>query len=323
MIGQAREERESLLKGANGQKLIGRYQEHNEIYNKVFLSDTTGQQARRIWRENGATKEMSLDTHKVLSTSERATTPINPRKESRAYGEKGVSYNENAFRQQLMMVTNSLLADPNANLMAPPDPNSQYTKASLAAMTFSGAVGETGNSKSEVTELTGDQVHESVESAQEPAQATAEELANMLAQGMRDGGQAADVATSNNWRILDEDDRLFVRQLVYTAQKNRAFSESNQSKELWTGGCYAKFAGATATIELARADAHWTVKSIDVVLPAFEFDLDDSQWDGEAAQIVRERLAEMSFVRSLLHERIRTGLIEALEDAAKTAFKES
>jgi len=320
MIGQAREERERLRDTPNGQKLIGQYQEHNEVYNEVFLSPVTGPQARRIWREDGATKEMSLDTQKALSADERDRTPVNPKKEARTYGEKNVSYNENAFRQQLMMVTNSLLADPNANLLEPPDPDSKYTKASLAAMTFSKAVDETGNSKTQVTEMTGEQVHQSVAVAKEPPPSSTDELANMMAQGMRDGGEEAEIASSNNWRILDEEDRLWVRQLIYAAQKNRAMSETAVLTQLWSGDCGAQFSGAEATIELVFEGGRWKIDSINVILPAFEFDLDDSHWSGEAAEVVRERLAEMSFVRSLLHERIRVGLADLLKEVAPPFF---
>ena len=308
MLEQARLQRQRLMDTPNGQKLLERYNEHNEIYNTVFVTSTT---ARRTWAANGATKDMSVQTHTALGEDSQ----VNP--DGTTYGSEGVTYNENAFRQQVNIVTNSILADPDANLLAPPNPDSAYTKASLAALTFGRGVGDTGNSPTKAQPMTGSEVMGAVDAGAEPAEATIEELSNAIAQGVQDGGKAADDAKSNNWRILTEEERKIVRRCHFEAMMRHIEAQQTRLTALWEGACQASINGAQATFELHAEDEQLQVCALRIDLPAFEFNLDDAHWAGEAAQLVRARLTELSFVRSLLHQQIQSGLVKLVRDACR------
>ena len=305
MIDQAREQKKRLMDTPNGQKLLEQFNEHNEIYNTVFVASGT---ARRTWAANGATKDMAVDTHEALPSDKE----VNP--EGKTYGEDGVTYNQNSFRQQINIVTNSILADPNANLLAPPDPDSPYTKASLAALTFGHGVEETGNSATKTKPMKGSDVIGAVDKGSAPKEASVAELQNAMAQGMQDGGEAAEFAKSKNWRILTEEERQLVRRCHFEAVMRRIEEQEVETATLWAGECHASFEGATATIQMIEEENETTIRSIQVTLPAFEFDLDDSFWEGQAAEVVRQRLAEISFVRSLLHQRIQSGLADMVRE---------
>jgi len=316
MLDRARAQRTRLMDDPNGQALMSRYNEHNEVYNTVFV---TSPAARTAWAAEGATKDMALHTHDALGTS-AAPTPVNPPPDVATFGPQKKSYNGNAFDQQLQVIVNTVAADPGFNPFDPsavPDPDSKFTKASLAAMTFGAAVGQTGNTKDTVTPLTGDQVYASVNTAEKPAEATVNELANLLQQGTQPGGAAAAIAQANNWRVLDEDDRRQVRRHLFAHMKERAERETVKIETVWTGACDAEFSGASAEVGFGVEDGRLSCTSVTVTLPAFEFELDDSAWDGPAAAIVRERLAEVGFIRSLLRERIETALRDRIQAAAR------
>jgi hypothetical protein len=318
MLDQARQQRTRLMDTPNGAQLLNHYNEHNETFNTVFA---TSQAARAAWAAHGATKDMAIHTHAALDPNDHQTTIVNPHETDATFGTQKVSYNQNAFVQQLQITVNTIAADPNFNPFDPnakPDPNSKFTKAAIAALTFKSAVGQTGNSKSNTHPMTGEQVHGSVKTGSPPPHATLDELNNVIQQGVQPGGGAAAVAIERNWRVLDEDDRRLVRRHLYATSKERAERAEASPDTLWSGACGARIAGASAQIELEfGADAR--VLSSTIELPAFEFELDDSAWSGAAAEIARERLGAVSFIRSLLRERIETGLGEQIASAARAA----
>jgi len=314
MLDQARAQRTRLMDSPNGQVLLSKYNEHNEVYNTVFV---TSPAARTAWAAEGATKDMAEHTHSALDSK---TTAVNPHSADATFGPKKVSYNENAFNQQLQIVVNTIATDPNFNPFDPdakPDPNSKFTKASLAALTFGTGVSQTGNTKGVTKPLTGDGVYQNVDTQNKPAEATVEQLVNVLKQGAQPGGAAASVAEARNWRVLDEDDRRLVRRQLHAIASERAERDAVRVETLWSGACDAEFSGATAQIEFAVDDNGLRYSAATIALPAFEFELDDSTWNGEAADIVRERLGEVAFIRSLLRERIESGLADRIAEAAR------
>jgi hypothetical protein len=322
MLDQAREQRTRLMDHPNGVQLMSQYNEHNEVFNTVFVTSTA---ARTAWAAEGATKEMALHTHVAIDPNVPAVNIVNPPKDQASFGAQKISYNSNAFLQQLQIVVNTVSADPNFNPFDPdatPDPDSKYTKASLAALTFGSAVGQTGNSKAATTPLSPDQVHSSVQGGKPPPPASIDELNNVLQQGTQPGGAAAAVATARNWRVLDEQDRRLVRHQLYATAKERAERAIVQADTLWSGACGATISGAAARLEFELGDRTRLV-SATVELPAFEFELDDSAWTGDAADIARERLAAVSFIRSLLRERIQTGLTEKIASAARAGLDDA
>lgn len=315
MLNRAREQRTRLMDDPNGQQLLAQYNQHNEVYNTVFVTSSA---ARTAWAARGATKEMAEHTHGALDPAAIKAVPVNPPPEQATFGETNVTYNNNAFNQQLQIAVNTVACDPNFDPFDPnakPDPNSKYTQASLAALTFGNGVTQTGNTKDSINPMTGNEVYQSVHTGQKPAEASVDELSNLLQQGTQPGGAAAAVAVSRNWRVLDEDDRRLVRRQLFAMARERAEQASASVETLWTGACEAAFGNAAARMEFAAEGGCLRFASATATLPAFELDLDDSRWDGELAGLVRERLVEIAFLRSLICERIENGLADRLRAA--------
>jgi len=316
MLDQARQQRTRLMDHPNGVELMNHYNEHNEVFNTVFATSAA---ARAAWAADGATKDMAVHTHTAVGSSAHAASVVNPLANQATFGAQKVPYNNNAFVQQLQITVNTIAADPNFDPFDPnatPDPNSKFTKASLAALTFGSAVGQTGNTKSAIKPLTADQVHASVQTGARPKGATLDELNNFLQQGTQPGGAAAAVAAARNWRVLDEQDRRLVRHHLYATAKERAETAIVKAETLWSGACGARISRASACLTFELGERPRLV-SATVELPAFEFELDDSAWSGQAADMARERLAAVSFIRSLLRERIETGLTHRIVDSAR------
>jgi len=316
MLDQAREQKKHLRETKNGQNMLETFNQHNEIYNTVFVTSSA---ARTAWSANGVTKKVALDTHTSLANN---NTVIN--KKDKEYA-PNVTYNSNAFNQQLQIIVNTVAADPDFNPFDPNsklNPDSQYVKASLAAMTFGFSANDTGNDKSKVTELTSDDVFHNVKTGKPPKDATIDELKNIVDQGMGAGG-ADEKAKHKKWRILDEEDRAKVRRYLYEAMKERLLKSNNKPVPLWSGACRSLFEGTSATVEIGFSHNRKQLKVLNsqITLPAFEIDLDDRQWAGKAGDIVRERISQIFFIRRLLHDKIETGLCKMLEATLPDSIK--
>jgi hypothetical protein len=319
MLDRARDQRTRLMDDPNGAQLLSQYNQYNEIYNTVFV---TSPAARTAWAANGATKDMAEHTHGALDPKVTNAVKVNPKAEEKTFGQDKVAYNVNAFRQQLQIAVNTVASDPNFDPYDPnakPDPNSQYTKASLAALTFGNGVNQTGNNKDSTNPMTGNEVYQAVSTGEKPPEASVDQLSNIVQQGTQAGGAAAAIAASRNWRVLDEDDRRLVRGQMFAMARERAERATVKTETLWTGSCKAEFVGASGRLEFVMERGALRLESATAVLPAFDLDIDDSRWDGQAAVLVRERLAEMAFVRNLIRERIETGLADRLTAAAEKA----
>lgn len=317
MLDQARTQEQHLRETPNGQQLLDTFNEHNETYNTVFVTSSA---ARTAWAANGVTKAAALDTHTALGDSK---TVINQKDKQYA---PNVTYNSNAFNQQLQIVVNTVAADPDFNPFDPKaklDPNSKYVKASLAAMTFGYSVNDTGNDKSKVTEMNKDSVYSNVKSGKPPKDATVDELKNIIDQGVGEGG-ADEMARRKKWRILDEEDRGKVRRFLFEAMKERLLKMNNKPILLWQGDISSQFSQASARLELdiSRDGQRIEVLNSQVRLPAFSIELDDQQWQGKAGDIVRERISQIFFIRRLLHDKIETGLCRLLGQVMPQALKQ-
>jgi hypothetical protein len=310
MLDNARAQRTRLMDDPNGQALMSHYDEHNEIYNTVFVTSAA---ARGAWAANGATKAMALDTHAAVDANGTVNDP------TRTYGTQGVTYNENAFNQQLQIVVNTIATDPNFDPFDPNaklDPDSPYTKASLAALTFGNAVGQTGNSKATVTPLARDAVYGAVQTGTTPTPATVDELQNIINQGAQPGGGAAALAAARGWRVLDEDDRAKVRRYLRVAAQERAERLTRPRLVLWAGACGAELLDVEAELEVEAADGPGGLRltACALRLPAFGFAIDDAAWDGDAATVARQRLARLYFVRSLIADHVQGALARHLAE---------
>lgn len=313
MLEQARAERGRLMDTRNGRKLMSEYQEHNEIYNSVFVKSAA---ARNTWTMHGTTREMAEHTHVALADDDESVTTVNPRAKDKKFGKKKMTYNQNAFLQQLQLVVNTINIDPDFDPWeetAKMDPKSKYVKASIAAMNFGKVTETTGNNKSRIKPMDGKQVHKTVESSDDPKpKTTVKELENAFNQGIQDGGRAAVTAKKQGWRVLDEEDRKLIRQHLYLASVERAADAENHPVDLWTSEVEAEIPGVRAIVTVDDG-----ALEISVSTPGFALDIDDSQWSGEIARVARERLAEMGFVRSFLLDRFETALSDSIRSACQ------
>jgi hypothetical protein len=247
---------------------------------------------------------------------------VNPK--SKTYG-KGVTYNGNAFVQQLNLVVNTASTDPKFNPWDPkakPNPDSKYTKASLAALSFGKAVSTTGNTNKQVTELTSEQVYKQVDKFdQEPPQSSVPELQNVLKQGM--SGAGADEANENGWVILDEEQRNMVRLWVHSNIREKANAKKIVSEPLWSGSCHASIRGVEVSLDIMMnpETRELDIKNTSILLPVFEFEITDSTWTGKIAEVVRERLSQIYFVKSLIHQQVEAGLKSLLQVSVLNVLK--
>ncbi|HEX3406799.1 MAG TPA: hypothetical protein VHS81_06145, partial [Caulobacteraceae bacterium] len=154
-VMQANAQRTKLNQTANGRAMLSAYDQHNDAYNDVFNSN---KQLRTYWAGDGAIAEMSDHTSDALD----AGAVINP--SDKTFGTKGNTYNGNAFAQQLNVWAACIAA--------------KYNDAASAALNFQKPVNTTGNTKTQVTPMTGDQVFGAVNSAAPPAVAGALQTAS-------------------------------------------------------------------------------------------------------------------------------------------------
>ncbi|HGY1008158.1 TPA: hypothetical protein ACNUUR_000719 [Aeromonas salmonicida] len=306
MLDQARAQKVSLRSTPNGQDMLETFNEHNETFNTVFV---TSQAARTAWAAEGVTKAMALDTHQSLNDD----AVVNPKQKLYA---PNVTYNSNAFNQQLQMVVNTVATDPDFNPFDPNaqlDPNSPFVKASLAAMTFGYSVNNTGNDKSTVTELKPSSVYHEVNTQAPAQQATVAELKNIIDQGAGAGG-AVETAQKNKWRILDEEDRGKVRRFLFHAIQERLEKMQLKPVALWQGDCSATIRGINARVLLTvDARGKCQVGRCCFDIPAFALEIDDAAWHGEVGQKTRERLNQIFFIKRLLQDKLHVGLKQWLE----------
>ncbi len=330
-LNNARRQRERLYQTKNGGTLMAQYDEHNEIYNEAFRgrddeqSKLLASTLRDNWRAGGITSEMAKDTHEATNDDGNADTPINQasKRYTKADGSQ-MTYNQNAFTQQLNVAVSTAMQDPSFNLFKPPDNDSKYTKAALTALTFGTTVGDsTGNSKDRITEMKRETVYQSVaEHSGETREATVADLQGALIQGMADGG--AEEGSYPGTLVLDEADRLQVRRLIQGFIRAQATAAKMVTQLLWHGRCAAHIHQAEVEIELT-GDTETNaprvhVTKVHVILPAFDFDIDDSSWIGTAGCVARERLAEVYFIRSLLHDQIADRLKDAISTSLAKIF---
>ncbi|WP_346882206.1 hypothetical protein [uncultured Algibacter sp.] len=316
-LDNAREQRTRLMNQPNGQKIMASYNEHNEVYNEVFVKSAA---TRTTWNAQGATAEMAKHTNDATASK---NNDIIINSNDKLYA-GGVTYDSNAFVQKLNIVVNTISTDPKFNPWDPnakPNPDSKYTKASLAALSFGKAVKTTQKiDKNNPKKITGDEIPEFTSEgvytyindfSGTPPEATGAELENIIKQGMSGGG--ADEAAENNWYILNEEQRKMVRRWIHENALEQEFDKNNISQTFLEGDCYSSIDNVEVQIEIDLEAKQGTLPNIDVVLPVFEFDIDDSHWTGKIASVLRERLSHIYFIKSLIHHQIEAGIKKIVE----------
>ncbi len=294
-LDQAREQRDRLSSTENGQKLMGLYNEHNETYDEVFK---TYPALASAWQAQGATKEMAADT----SDAVQKDSVLN--QTARTYS-GGVTYNGNAFAQQLNVAVACLFADPDFDPRTGPPTDSKYVQASKAALSFGKGVGTaTNNTKDKTKEIKPSEVHSVVDThkAELPAVSNTEIAKIIGSSDLSPGGKTE--GSESDWFALDEEDRTRIRKLKNAILKQKAETSDLKGLALFVGEFESWIRGASVQIEIEYGDdsKEWRKKSVRLSVPAFQFEIDDSSWTGEAGNIARERLENMYFIRSLLYD---------------------
>ena len=124
------------------------------------------------------------------------------------------------------------------------------------------------------------------------------------------------MAMALGWQRLSGEDRSHIANLSHDEYQEYLAGMEQSTDVLWQGHCEAVVKGAVINLVVDNSDPCRAIRS-QVELPTFDFDLDDSQWQGEAATVARERLSQIYFVRSLLHEQIGQCLAQAVNDATR------
>lgn len=318
-LDQARGQRLRLVDTPNGPELLALHEEHNETYDYVFR---TNRALPTLWRAQGATEQMAADTSDAVENDRT----VNER-EKRYAG--GVTYNGNAFVQQLNVAGACLWTDPEFDPVTGPPPDSKFWAAAKSALAFGkGVASETGNTKNNVNEMRREGVYGTVRQHRGALPPVSDrEVIQVFGMGVGAGGADAGSAGAGgepDWLVLDEDDRKRLRYLYEATMKQKAEDAAIRGQPLFEGACEARIEGIRATIELVVEDGpqgrRARALSAQVALPAFALDLDDSAWTGAVGQVARQRLERMYFVRSLLHDALVERIQRALLDAAASAY---
>lgn len=305
MVNQARDQKEPINGTYHGPTLMSSYYKNNESYNSVFCISG---RLRGLWSNGGVTTQMSRDTSSALGTS----ASINGNTYS-----NGLTYNANAFQQQInVSIALYTLANtyPQESALY-----QQYMTAASDSSNFSTNVQTLGNDSPNIPSMTGTDVYSVLnDKSKSPQINTTENFINNMKQANGDESTSAgadEEAAKNGWRILSEQERRDIRERMFLFQEELMADKSNHFDLLWNGDCHAELRGAEATMTLTYNEekAAWKITESNVKFPAFAVEVDDSMWTGNIADIVRERLASMHFVKSLLQNKIQSSIQKVTE----------
>nr|WP_314483596.1 hypothetical protein [uncultured Pseudomonas sp.] len=289
---QLEQQRNHLNQTANGRLLVDEYNRHNDAYHHVY---TTNEFVRLYWEENGTSEEMGEYTSEALKSGD----VVNPK--DRGFGSEGVSYNSNAFQQQIWLALGCELAG--------------YVEAGKAALNFSEVVNETGNSSGKSAELTGQEIYNAVESSslsQKSLQTSPRTVALMAA--------LKSIATS---QIASDTDLEFCKQLGYTldahmCQRLRAVYQGSLSKD----SAKPQLALHSDTFEIALERSEFDYVLTEQPDGALTLKLKSSTFSipemGLLSGTVYEQVkADTRFIRGLLVDRIASQLTRTLRALAR------
>ncbi|MFN3945403.1 MAG: hypothetical protein ACK4K7_10780 [Allosphingosinicella sp.] len=296
-IMQANEQKPKLAQSAAGQQMLDAYNQFNDVYHDAFKSNAY---LRQHWSANGAVAEMSDHTSDALDQG----TVVNP--PDKTFGTSGVNYNMNAFQQKL----NVWAACVNSN----PD-------AAAAALKFGTTVEGTGNSKTNVNPMTGDDVYSTVNETK-PAP-----LVMLLASPEEHPLHApllSIVQNSHDERHLDmlaargmdlNDDEVQALQEIYA--ESLRVRDPAARLTIAAGNCAVAVGRTAYRFRLTRqANGAITVKLVQSTLSLDGLDYGGAQWPGEAGQVARERLESAAFLRGIIEDRINSQLTRLVRGLA-------
>ena len=282
-------ERAELNQTANGRLLVGEYNQHNDAYHQVF---TENEQLRKYWHENGASDEMGEHTSAALKSG----AVINPPEAT--FGSKGISYNSNAFSQQLNLFFACATG---------------YPEAAAAALSFNETVtGETGNSQTTTVALNRSQIFDSVNAAS-PATWKASPSARVRALQsalinivINNTASAVDIDICRQQGfVIDPETRQRLQKIYWASLRKH---DPKQRVDITDEGFKIALASSAFTYALTeQPDGAVTVKLLGTTLKISQLPLTT-----ELAAEVNTR-----FIRGLLVDRIASQLTRFLRELAK------
>ncbi|WP_103068631.1 hypothetical protein [Aquimarina sediminis] len=316
MLTQARDQKTPIQATVHGPTLMSTYNEHSESYNSAFVvSDTL----RKLWAAQGVTTQMSRDTHDALNNN----TIVNSK--TKLYA-NNLPFNNNAGTQQ----TNVAFALQVMSIQAKKEGNTalatKYSEAALAAASFNKTVNSLGSGDSGADPMTGEQVFSTLDDHNASHKKVSNsEFKNMIDQAndqdSKDGG-ADEEARNNGWRILRGEERALIRERLFLFEEEMMKIKGVKPELLWEGDCWAELGETEASVTLRYDEerAEWKTSESKITLPGFAIEIDDSFWKGKTADVVRERLTSIHFVKSLLQSKVKLTLEKLVQKSALQAI---
>lgn len=306
--------RTKLMKTENGRQALIQYGTHNESYYDIFNgSSSVSSNLRKKWAEKGVTQRMSEHTYGTTDPDKAAGArpsagdqqPVNDWEDPH----EGGKYNAHAWQQRTTVQT-ALTTEAARIQQKDPDKAQRLRDAATAAEGFSKSVQDTGNDGSQTTPMTQDNVYTAIDqhSGEMPA-VSPDEMAryNGLA-AFTDGEVQALPAEQEDqpeepedWIALSDEERTIIQEFGAAAYHDEALEGPQATDTLHAGACTARLEDVRITTRLTPDGAP---ADVTVELPDLALNVDDEEWRGTAADVARERLAAMRFVRTLLQDAV-------------------
>lgn len=289
----AETERAKLNQTANGRLLVDRFNIHNDAYHDVFEAN---EQLRIYWRKDGTSEAMGDHTSEAL----KSDAVVNPK--DRTFGDKNMSYNANAFQQQLNLWA-ACLRD--------------FPDAAEAALQFGDEISSsTGNEETATSEMVASRVYETINTTS----------ARMIAAGPSKGVlelQAALINIVANKNTIQSDidtcasrgyviDAVTCERLRSIYQASIRNKDPKQRVELRRDSFEVALEPSVLRYQLKeQPDGAVTLDITSSTLSVDDFELGMSMWGAEI------EAADTRFIRGLLIDRISSQLTRYLRQVSR------
>ncbi|MFJ8098479.1 hypothetical protein [Streptomyces griseofuscus] len=318
--GRARAHRDKLLTTENGRKLLVEYGKHNDTYCEVFAgSDSVSNNLRKTWRRSGVTRRMGEHTYSV-------TDPEAPPGEQQPVNEwtdpaTGTSYNAHAWQQQTALITALNLKASRLEEKKKLQESQRYKAAALATSSFGAEVAATGNRTrgGQVSEipLTQQQIYQKLSEHSGTLPPQSEEVLAVYGppaspeECTADGAPHAAAEPESADRVTLTPEEQAIVESFHRAYYHQEAAEAEQADNtLHLGLLSARVRGVRITLSLPDGPGSLPTEpeDVEVAMPEFDLDVRDEQWEGNAGEVAKERLAGMTFVLGLLSDSMAEAL---------------
>ena len=291
-LNQANDQREKLKQTPAGQQLVASYHTHNDDYNTVFQ---TNRPLREHWKAEGATAEMADHTSSAVAAGD---IPINA--DDRQYGPQKVTYNANAGRQAIFLITacdvmgkyEAAAAIPRFQTSvlhgAGAQPGKKKATDNLNALTAHGVYTAVGNATTD--KLLGDEEH-------------AKNVIETVRRVARNEHTEDDVSFVGGTFVELSEPVIKRVQEIHAEGPRQQHKES--TAELWQGRLSCSLPESTFTFSLV--DHHQGAIATTLLRQSLSIEtlkVDDESWTGEAGDIAKKRVHSALFINGLMVSKI-------------------